>query len=84
MRENNEKPPEVSAKSAARETGREPEFFTPDELAVKLSMSRKFIEKHIGSRRLPGMIRIGRHWRFRRVEVERQLSTGSFLLENLN
>ena len=65
-------------------TTTEPEFITPEELAAKINMSRKFIEKHIGTRRLPGMVRIGRHWRFRRAEVEKQLSTGSFLLETLN
>jgi excisionase family DNA binding protein len=59
------------------------EFLTPDELAQYLKMSRKFIEKHIATRRLPGIVRIGRHWRFRRSEVDKRLSTGSLLLDVL-
>jgi len=59
----------------------EPEYFTADELAIYLKMSRKFIEKHVGTRRIPGMVKIGRSWRFRRTDIEKRLATGSFLLE---
>lgn len=59
------------------------ELLTPDELAQYLKMSRKFIEKHIATRRLPGIVRIGWHWRFRRSEVDKRLSTGSLLLDAL-
>jgi excisionase family DNA binding protein len=62
---------------------KESEYFTPDELATYLKMSKKFIEKHIGTHRLPGAIKIGRSWRFRRADVEKRLTGGSFLLETL-
>jgi excisionase family DNA binding protein len=71
----------METSNRVQETDREPEFFTPEELAAKLNMSRKFIEKHISTRRLPGMVRVGRRWRFRRAEVEKRLMGGSFLLE---
>lgn len=59
---------------------REPEYLTPEELAQKVNMSIKFVHKHIGTMRLPGMVRMGRHWRFRRADVEKQLAKGSLLL----
>jgi excisionase family DNA binding protein len=63
----------------------EKEYLTAEELAKKFDMSKKFIEKHIGTRRLPGMCRIGRRWRFRSADVEKRLLSGELLLpENGN
>ena len=55
------------------------EYFTPQELADYSHMSLKFIEKHIATGRLPGAVKMGRVWRFKRVDVEKQLLTGQLL-----
>ena len=57
------------------------EYFTPDELAAYLNVSRKFIEKHIATRRIPGAVKIGRVWRFRRSDLEKRLLSGSLLID---
>ncbi len=57
-------------------------LLTTSELAQLLNISKKFIEKHAAARRLPGMVRIGRHWRFRKADVEKRLSSGSLLLND--
>lgn len=59
----------------------ETEYLSPDELAKKINMSKKFIKKHIQDRRLPGMVRCGRYWRFNRIELEKKLLSGNLLLE---
>jgi len=56
------------------------DFLTPEQLASMLQVSKKFIDKHIASRRLPGAVKIGRLWRFSRIEVEKRLVTGELLL----
>lgn len=62
----------------------ESEFFTPDELASYLKVSKKFIEKHLSTRRIPGAVKIGRVWRFRRADIQKRLLSGSLLLDSLN
>lgn len=57
-----------------------PEFYTPAELAAMGRVGERWIEKQIPKRRLPGMTKWGRFWRFRKDEVDRQLLTGSLLL----
>ena len=59
----------------------ETEFFTVQELANYLNCSEKFIRKYIESRRLPGMVKIGRVYRFRKSDVEKKLLSGQLLLE---
>ena len=57
------------------------EFLTARELATKLGMSTKFIEKQTARRRIPGATKIGRVWRYRVSDVERRLLTGNLLLD---
>ncbi len=55
--------------------------FTPKELAAKLNMSLKWVVKMTQAHRMPGQIKIGRLWRYRRADVEKRLLAGDFLLE---
>lgn len=57
-----------------------PEFMTPRELADLISMSLAFVEKYTALRRIPGMVKMGRFWRYRKADVEKQLLTGQILL----
>ncbi len=54
------------------------EYFSTESLARHIEVSKKSIEKWRDERRIPGAVRVGRVWRFRRVDVERQLLTGQF------
>ena len=56
-------------------------YFTAQELADHINVSRKFIEKHVSTHRIPGAVKIGRLWRFKRSEVEKRLLSGHFLLD---
>ena len=58
----------------------EPELIDSRQLATMLSVSKKFIDKHTAAHRLPGMVRVGRLIRFRRLEIEKRLATGELLL----
>jgi len=58
----------------------EKEFFNTKELSHYLNLSVKTVIKWRDSRRLPGAVRCGRVWRFRRIEVEKRLTTGELLL----
>ena len=58
-----------------------PEYFTPNELAALLNMSLKWVVKYTQLRRIPGQIKIGRLWRYRRTEVQMRLLSGTFLLD---
>lgn len=57
-----------------------PEYLTPQALAAMMSVSLKFIVKQTQARRVPGQIKVGRVWRYKRSEVEKRLLSGSFLL----
>ena len=61
------------------------DYFTPEELALKINMSVKFIQTNTQLRKIPGQTKIGRLWRYRRSEVEKRLLLGSeqFLLPNV-
>jgi excisionase family DNA binding protein len=59
----------------------EQEFLSVKQLANYLNCSEKFIRKHVASRRLPGMVKIGRVYRFRKSDVEKKLLSGQLLLE---
>lgn len=65
------------------ETTKTNEFMSIGELADYINMSRKFVEKHVYSRRMPGLVRVGGKWRFRREEIEKRLTTGCLLLDEL-
>ena len=58
------------------------DFLTPQEVASKLGMSVKWVTKQTQARRMPGQIKVGRLWRYRRTDVEKRLLAGSFLLED--
>lgn len=51
---------------------------TPDELTAYLNVPPRWVEKN--THRLPGRTKVGRYVRFRLVDIERQLLTGSVLL----
>jgi hypothetical protein len=55
-------------------------LLTPEELQKLCRMSKKFISKHIFSRRLPGMVKCGGRWRFNKSAVMQRLNAGSLLL----
>jgi excisionase family DNA binding protein len=56
------------------------EYYTPAELAALVHVGERWIEKQIPKRLLPGMTKIGKYWRFRKSEVEKQLLSGTLLL----
>jgi len=57
----------------------ENEYLTSRQLAGKLAMSVKWIEKH--RRRIAGACRFGRAWRFNRITVEKALLTGRLMID---
>jgi len=57
------------------------EFFTTEQLAKYLGVSVKAVVKWRDARRIPGCVRCGRVWRFRRSDIEKRLLSGSLLLE---
>lgn len=59
----------------------EQELLTVPEVAKMCSMSEKFIYKHIASKRMPGMVKCGRYWRFRASEVRKRFISGNLLLD---
>jgi hypothetical protein len=59
----------------------ETDFFDTAGLARFLNVSQKSIVKWRDAQRLPGAVRCGRVWRFRRVEVEKRLLSGRLLLD---
>lgn len=51
------------------------------ELSEMLNVSERFIEKHTQSRRIRGQIKVGRLWRYSKMEIEKALLNGKdFLL----
>ena len=59
----------------------EKEFFDSRELSEYLNVSRRSVEKWRGQRLIPGAVKIGRVFRFRRVEIEKRLLSGRLLLD---
>jgi predicted DNA-binding transcriptional regulator AlpA len=59
----------------------ESEYYSHEQLAVKLAMPVKTIRKLSYLRRLPGRVQIGlRCVRYNRMAIERALNSGSLLL----
>lgn len=58
----------------------ESEFFNTLELAKYLNVSRKSIEKWRYQNRIPGQVKCGYSWRYRKSEVEKRLLSGQLLL----
>jgi excisionase family DNA binding protein len=61
----------------------EKEFFDTGELARYLNVSKKSVEKWRGQRLIQGTVKIGRVYRFRRIEIEKRLLSGRFLLDKV-
>jgi excisionase family DNA binding protein len=60
-------------------TENEPEFYSSIELSHFLGVSLKSVNRWIAQRRIPGMVKIGRHWKFRRTVIEQRLTCGELL-----
>lgn len=58
--------------------GREPEYYTPVELAELLRVPKRTLEKWTLQRRIP-VIKCGRLNRFPRVEIQKRLLNGNLL-----
>lgn len=56
------------------------DFLTSEQLRRMFNVSRAFINVHIADRRLPGMVKVGSVWRFKRSAVERRMKKGELLL----
>ena len=57
----------------------ESDFFSTQELCSFLGVSKKFIQKH-RAKRIPGAVKVGHIWRFRKTDIEKRLLSGQFLL----
>jgi len=49
------------------------EYYTPVELAVKFNVSIKSIRTWTQLRKIPGQVKIGRIWRYKKAAVEKNL-----------
>lgn len=58
----------------------EPEYLSPHQLARKLNVSQKSITNWTQNRRLPA-VKMGRVWRYPRLEIEKRLLNGRLLTE---
>ncbi len=58
-----------------------PELISPKQLADRLHISLKWVEKHTQGRRIPGQIKVGRVWRYDWMEVQKRMLSGQVLLE---
>jgi excisionase family DNA binding protein len=61
------------------ESGIDPEYYTPEELAELLRVPKRTLEKWTLQKRLP-VVKVGRLNRFPRVEIEQRLLNGSLFL----
>jgi predicted DNA-binding transcriptional regulator AlpA len=59
----------------------EESLLTPKELAQRLSMSLKWVEKHTQEHRIPGQLKVGRVWRYIWIEVQKRMISGQVLLD---
>lgn len=60
----------------------EPEYLNPRQLALMLNCSLKSVVNWTQVRRVPGQRKIGRLWRYNRIEVEKALLRGQFLISS--
>jgi hypothetical protein len=49
------------------------DVLTKHELAAWLKMSKKWVENNTRARRFPGQFKAGGEWRFKRIEIERNI-----------
>jgi predicted DNA-binding transcriptional regulator AlpA len=67
---------------ASANIGINPEpLLSPEQLANKLNMSLKWVEKHTQERRIPGQVKVGRVWRYNWIEVQKRMISGQVLLD---
>lgn len=52
----------------------EPVLIDTNDLAIMLSVSKKFIEKH--RNRIVGAVKIGGVWRYKLAEIQKRIETG--------
>lgn len=58
-----------------------PDILTPTGLVDWLKVGEDWVEKNTQAHRIPGQFKAGKYWRYRKVEIERQiLKTGQALL----
>lgn len=67
------------AKETKKMTAQIEPLLTPEQLAQRLMVSRRFVAVHTTDRRLPGMVRVGRSWRFEPQAVEKAILSGKIL-----
>jgi excisionase family DNA binding protein len=58
----------------------EPEYLTGKQLSQKLNVSLKAVVKWTAARRIPAC-KMGRIWRYPRIEIEKRLLSGSLLYD---
>jgi len=56
--------------------GKSGDIFTIDELAVYLKIPKSTLYKLVREKKLPGQ-KVGRHWRFRKMAIDRWLEENS-------
>jgi len=59
----------------------ESEYLTSTQLAEMLNVSKRFIVKHRCTGKIPGVVKIGSVYRFKRSAIEKRMFTGQLLLE---
>jgi len=61
------------------------EYLNFSQLSEWLGVSQNFLRKHNDKGRIPGSIRMGSRWMFRKVSIEKQLLMhGQLLIEEKN
>lgn len=55
------------------EQNKEPEFFTPEQLAKKLQIAKKTLINWTLKHSVPGQVKVFGRWRYRRTEIEKAL-----------
>jgi len=55
-------------------------LITGHELAAKLSVTKKAVERWTSKRLIPGQIKVGRLWRYSLVEIEKRIQSGNGFL----
>ncbi len=58
----------------------EAEYLTPADLAERFRIPLKTVREHVYNRRIPGALKVGGSWRFRRQAIEKAIASGQLLL----
>lgn len=73
------KQPDSTIKRKGRMETIQKEYYTAKELAGKMNVSLKSIQKWTMTRKLPGAIKAGRVWRYSAIAIEKALLSGKLL-----